>query len=111
MRAATAKLEVYVILTAFGLLAALVVARAEPAVLAAPFGVMLVLGVAIAREPDIRVALELDRDRVLEGDEVTVTVVFDQPMSLLGIIGIDSVSVSGRGRARSVRGIDTEEAP
>jgi uncharacterized protein (DUF58 family) len=74
VRAATAKLEVYVILTAFGLLAALVVARAEPAVLAAPFGVMLVLGVAIAREPDIRIALELDRDRVLEGDEVTVTI-------------------------------------
>ena len=47
----------------------------------------------------------------VNGDEVTVSVAFDQPTSLLGIIGIDSVSVSGRGRARSVRGIDTEEAP
>ena len=60
-RAATAKLECYVVMTALGLLAALVFGRAEPAVLAAPFGVMLALGVAIAREPDLRVALELDR--------------------------------------------------
>ncbi len=40
---------------------------------------------------------------------VTVTLNFDQPMSLLRIIGIDTVNVSGRGQARSVRGIDTQE--
>lgn len=71
-RAATAKLEVYILLTALGLLAALVVGRAEAAVLAAPFGVMLALGIAIARKPDIRVDVELDRERALEGDEVTL---------------------------------------
>lgn len=43
------------------------------------------------------------------GNDVTVTLNFDQPMSLLRIIGIDAVNVSGRGQARSVRGIDTEE--
>ncbi len=42
-------------------------------------------------------------------NEVTVTLDFDQPMSLLRIIGIDTVNVSGRGHARSVRGIDIEE--
>jgi uncharacterized protein (DUF58 family) len=73
-RAFTAKLEAYVVLTALGLLAALVFGRAEPAVLAAPFAVMLVVGVAIAREPDVRVELDLDRERVLEGDEVTLGV-------------------------------------
>jgi uncharacterized protein (DUF58 family) len=72
-RSATVKLEVYILLTALGLLAALVFARPEPAVLAAPFGVMLALGVAIARRPDVRVALEADRERALEGDEVTLT--------------------------------------
>ena len=61
-------------LTALGLLAALVLGRAELAVLAAPFGVMLALGVAIAREPDIRVTLELDRERALEDEEVTLAV-------------------------------------
>ena len=43
------------------------------------------------------------------GNEVTVALDFDQPMSLLRIIGIDTVNVSGRGHARSVRGIDIEE--
>ena len=47
----------------------------------------------------------------VDGDEVTVSVSFAQPMALLGIIGIDSVTVDGRGQARSVRGVDSEEAP
>ena len=42
-------------------------------------------------------------------NEVVVTLNFDQPMSLLRIIGIDSVNVQGRGQARSFRGIDTGE--
>ena len=46
----------------------------------------------------------------VNGSEVTVSLNFDQPMSLLRIIGIDTVNVSGRGTARSVRGIDTQEA-
>ena len=45
----------------------------------------------------------------VDGNQVLVTLNFDQPMSLLRIIGIDSVNVQGRGQARSVRGIDTEE--
>jgi len=47
----------------------------------------------------------------VSANEVTVDVSFDQPTSLLRIIGIGSVTVSGRGTARSVRGIDIEEAP
>lgn len=73
-RSVTPKLGAYVVLTALGLLAALVFARAEPAVLAAPFGVVLAAGLALAREPELRVALELDRERVLEQDEVTLVV-------------------------------------
>jgi len=45
----------------------------------------------------------------VNGNDVTVSLNFDQPMSLLRIIGIDAVNVSGRGQAHSVRGIDTEE--
>lgn len=45
----------------------------------------------------------------VDGSDVTVSLSFDQPMSLLRIIGIDSVNVQGRGLARAVRGIDTEE--
>ncbi len=43
------------------------------------------------------------------GNDVTVTLNFDQPMSLLRIIGITTVTVSGRGHANSVRGIDSQE--
>ncbi len=47
----------------------------------------------------------------VNGNEVTVTLRFDQPTTLLRIIGIDSVAVDGRGHARSARGIDVEEGP
>jgi hypothetical protein len=46
---------------------------------------------------------------VVEEDRVSVSLSFAQPTTLLRIIGIDDVSVSGRGQARSVRGIDTGE--
>jgi hypothetical protein len=45
----------------------------------------------------------------VSGNEVTVTLNFDQPTPLLRIIGIDSVNVQGRAQATSVRGIDIEE--
>jgi uncharacterized protein (DUF58 family) len=68
----TPKLGAYAALTALGLFAALVLGRPEPAVLAAPFALTLALGLAGARPPDVRVELELDRDRVLEGEEITL---------------------------------------
>ena len=68
----TPKLGAYAALTAVGLFAALVLGRPEPAVLAAPFALTLALGLAGARPPDVRVELELDRDRVLEGEEITL---------------------------------------
>ena len=46
---------------------------------------------------------------IVDDNEVVVTLNFDQPMSLLRIIGINTVNVQGRGQARSVRGIDTQE--
>jgi Flp pilus assembly protein TadG len=45
----------------------------------------------------------------VDGDQVAVSVSFAQPTALLGIIGIDDVTVSGRGLARSVRGVETGE--
>jgi len=45
----------------------------------------------------------------VDGAEVTVSLSFDQPTALLGIIGIDTITVSGRGHARSVRGVQAGE--
>jgi uncharacterized protein (DUF58 family) len=65
-----AKLAGYAGVAALGLLAALALGRPEPAVLAAPFALLAGFGLAVAREPDVRVRLELTRDRVLEGEEL-----------------------------------------
>jgi uncharacterized protein (DUF58 family) len=72
-RAATPKLGAYAVLAGFGLLAALVLGRAELAVLAAPFALVLFFGLALAEAPDVRVALEVDRERQVEGEEVNAS--------------------------------------
>jgi len=76
-RYATPKLGAYVVLTALGLLASLIFARPELALIAVPFAVLLAIGLAYARQPDVRVYVELDRERVLEDDEITLEVELD----------------------------------
>ena len=73
-RTASPKLGAYAGLAALGLLAALVLGRPELAVLATPFALVLFAGLLAAREPEIRVALELDRERAVEGEIVTMTI-------------------------------------
>ena len=46
----------------------------------------------------------------VSGDTVSVSVRFDQPMTILGAGGIGSVWVSGHGSARTVRGVVSEGA-
>ena len=67
------RLPVYGALAALGLIAGLALGRVEPVALAAPF-VLALLAVVLAREPQITARLSLDRDRALEGDEVTATI-------------------------------------
>lgn len=43
------------------------------------------------------------------GDRVVVDVSFDQPLQILGVAGIGSMSVSGTGEARAVRGVEVEQ--
>jgi uncharacterized protein (DUF58 family) len=73
-RTASPKLGAYAGLAALGLLAALVLGRPELAVLATPFALVLFTGLLAAREPEIRVALDLDRERAVEGEIVTITI-------------------------------------
>ena len=67
------RLSAYAALAASGLVSGLALGRVEPVGLAAPFVLALVAAVA-GREPEVSVRLSLDRDRALEGDEVTATV-------------------------------------
>jgi uncharacterized protein (DUF58 family) len=70
-RAATTKLGAYAALAGTGLLAALVLGRPELAALAAPFALVLAAGLSLAEEPRVRAKLELDRERQVEGEQVT----------------------------------------
>jgi uncharacterized protein (DUF58 family) len=69
-RSAAPKLGAYAGLTAFGLLAALVLGQPLVVALAAPFALVLVAGLLFADDPRIEVVVRLDRDRVLEGEEI-----------------------------------------
>ena len=64
----------YAAIAAVGLVAALALRRPELAVVAAPFALLLAVGTRSARDPEIRVALELSAERTLEGEEVPLTV-------------------------------------
>ena len=73
-RTASPKLGAYAGVAALGLIAALVLGRPELAVLATPFALVLFAGLVVAQAPDLRLALELDHDRAVEGDIVTITI-------------------------------------
>ena len=57
-----------------GLVAALATGRPELAVLAAPFLVFVAAGLALAGSPRLSAELELERDRVIEDEQIGVTV-------------------------------------
>jgi uncharacterized protein (DUF58 family) len=76
-RAASPKLVAYAGLAAFGLLAALAARLPELVVLAAPFAIVAAAGQLHVRRPQLRARVELERDRVLEGEEIVVTVTVD----------------------------------
>jgi uncharacterized protein (DUF58 family) len=70
-RAATPKLGAYAALAGAGLLAALVLSRPELAAFAAPFAVLLVVGLSLAETPRLSAFLELGTERQVEGEPVT----------------------------------------
>lgn len=74
-RTPSPKLGAYAGLSALGLLAALALGRPELVALAAPFLLVLGAGLAAERAPNIQAFAELERERVLEGDEVALTLV------------------------------------
>ena len=80
------RLPAYAVLAATGLVAGLALGRVEPVALAAPFLLALVAGVA-AQEPEVSVRVSLDRDRAIEGDEITATI------GLLSTRGVDRLEL------------------
>ena len=76
-RIAQPKLGAYAGVAALGLLAALAASRPELAAVAAAFALPLAAGLVLARTPRIDVHVTLDRERVLQGEPVTLELTFD----------------------------------
>ena len=94
------KLAGYAALSATGLLAALAAGQPELVALAAPFLVALGLGLAVAQPPRLTVGLAVDRDRALEGDEVTarVSIAAAAPVDRLDVyVGLPDALAAPRG--------------
>jgi uncharacterized protein (DUF58 family) len=71
---ASPKLAAYSALGGAGLLVALGLGRPEAAVLGLPFIVAVLTGLALVERPVVEATVAIDRDRLLEGDDVHLTV-------------------------------------
>jgi uncharacterized protein (DUF58 family) len=70
------------------LIAGLALGRIELVALAAPFAALVGVGLALERDPDVHVRLEFDRDRALEDETVTATLLLsaDEPVARLDVL-------------------------
>ena len=72
-RRPSAKIAAYVGVAALALLAGLALGRPELVAVAAPLAVLVVAGLAGARDPELGAEVTVDRERALVDDQVTVT--------------------------------------
>ncbi|HEX2158228.1 MAG TPA: hypothetical protein VHS79_14815, partial [Actinomycetes bacterium] len=73
-RRPSTKIAVYVGVAALALLAGLALGRPELVAVAAPLAVLVVAGLAGARDPELAAEVTVDRERALVDDQVTVTI-------------------------------------
>ena len=71
-RRPSAKIAAYVGVAALALLAGLALGRPELVAVAAPLAVLVVAGLAGARDPELAAEVTVDRERALVDDQVTV---------------------------------------
>ena len=101
------RVTAYAVLAAVFLLAALGLRRPELAVLALPFALPLALGLRLARAPEIRVQVDVERATALENDELDVelTVSSEVPVERLELVLVvaDGLEVVSGASAQSLR--------
>jgi uncharacterized protein (DUF58 family) len=103
-RRASPKLAAYAVLVAAALLAALVARTPLPAVLAAPFALALGAGLARSPQPQLGASFALERERVLEGDEVLarLSVTASRPAAVDVSVAVPDGLEAPEGARRSV---------
>ena len=113
-RRASPRLEGYAILVAAGLVAGLALRRPELAIAAAPIALLLVLGVSLARDPEVEVSFALDTGRSVEGAEVGAEIAVRVAASVdrleLLLVLPEAVEALDGGEAQAVRLRAGEEA-
>jgi uncharacterized protein (DUF58 family) len=101
------KLGVYTGLAATLLLAGLALGRPELVGIGAPMALLVIAGLAMAREPRVDLEVAVDRERAVEGDEalLTLTLRSAAPVARLELLPLvtDRLSLPGQPRARSIR--------
>ncbi len=104
---ASPRVTAYATLAALFLLSALAFRRPELVVLAVPFALPLAVGLHMARQPEIRVWLTLERERALEEDELGVQLVVgcETPVERLELLLVlpDGLEVASGASTVSVR--------
>ena len=76
------RVTAYAALAALLLFGALALRRPELAVLALPFALPLAIGLQLARAPEVRVRLELERSTAIEQDELDVELTVSSPTAV-----------------------------
>lgn len=74
IRHSTIRLTTALVITSAGAIAAIMTGRPEAALLAAPWAVLLALGLSGATRQRVEGAISVDADRVLVGDRITTTI-------------------------------------
>ncbi len=101
------KLTAYTGLAATALLAGLALGRPELVAVGAPLALLVVAGLAVAREPELHVEVALDRERAIEGDLATMTITLrsDVAVARLELLPVvpARLAAPGQPRARSLR--------
>jgi uncharacterized protein (DUF58 family) len=89
-RFGTPRLRAYAALTAAALVASLVSGRPELAILAAPFGLLLTVGLAVSDRPHFELDVAVSGNRVIQGDRLVITVAC---RSATGVSRLDLVPI------------------
>jgi uncharacterized protein (DUF58 family) len=106
-RSGSPRIEGYATLAALGVVGALALRRPELAILAAPFALLLAVGMRVARDPGVSVEVAFDEERTVEGADVhaTATVHADAAVDWVELLLDlpDGVEVAAGDAARRLR--------
>lgn len=114
---ASPRLEGYAVLAGAGLIASLALRRPELAAAAAPFALLLAIGLRAREEPEVEVSFSLEGDRVLEQEAFAATIsvrahtpvdrlelLLDLPDGVEVVDGHDAVAIRlKRGEERTIQ--------